>query len=74
MYCVVWTYAVPPALDELSIRRPFAAVAEAADAFYSPEWMAGVTERWGAAPERADWVVPVVAESSEGTVVGTAMS
>lgn len=42
---------------------------EAADAFYSPDWIAGVTERWGAAPERADWIVPVVAESAEGRVV-----
>lgn len=43
---------------------------EAADAFYTPEWIAGVTERWGAAPQRADWLVPVVAESAEGHVVG----
>lgn len=102
MYCVVWTYAVPPSLDEAAIRRQFAAVAEryigipglirkyfgfsadgksvvgiylwtskgAADAFYSPDWIAGVTERWGAAPERTDWIVPVVAESAEGRVVG----
>ena len=101
MYCVVWTYTVPPTLDEPAIRRQFAAVAEryigipglirkyfcvsadgksvaglylwtskeSADAFYSPEWIAGVTERWGATPTRADWIVPVVAESAEGTVV-----
>ena len=42
---------------------------EAADAFYSPEWMAGVTERWGAAPRKSEWVVPVVAESIDGRVV-----
>jgi hypothetical protein len=42
---------------------------EAADAFYSPEWMAGVTERWGAAPAKGEWIVPVVAESVEGRVV-----
>jgi len=42
---------------------------EAADAFYSPEWMAGVRERWGSAPLKAEWVVPVVAESAEGRVV-----
>jgi hypothetical protein len=42
---------------------------EAADAFYSPEWIAGVTERWGAAPLKNEWVVPVVAESVEGRVV-----
>lgn len=41
----------------------------AADAFYSPEWRLGVTERWGAAPARTDWVVPVVADSVEGAVV-----
>lgn len=101
MYCVVWTYAVPPSLDESAIRRQFAAVADryigisglvrkyfglsddgrsvvgiylwtskdAADAFYSPEWIAGVTERWGATPQRADWIVPVVAESAEGRIV-----
>src|SRR5688572_24067752 len=28
MYCVVWTYAVPPSLDEAAIRRQFAAVAD----------------------------------------------
>ncbi len=100
MYCVTWTYAVPPHLDEPAIRAQFAAVAEnylgvpglirkyfgftedatsvigiylwsskeAADAFYSPEWMAGVTERWGAAPAKDEWIVPVVAESAEGRV------
>lgn len=103
MYCVVWTYTVPPSLDETAIRRQFAAVADRylaipglirkyfgfsgdgrsvvgvylwtskadADAFYSPDWIAGVTERWGAAPERADWIVPIVAESAEGRVVGS---
>lgn len=101
MYCVVWTYAVPPSLDETAMRHQFAAVADryigipglirkyfgfsddgrsvvgiylwtskdAADAFYSPDWIAGVTERWGAVPERVDWLVPVVAESAEGRVV-----
>lgn len=43
---------------------------EAADAFYTPDWIAGVTERWGAAPQRGDWIVPIVAESAEGRVVG----
>ena len=42
---------------------------EAADAFYSPDWMEGVTERWGAAPVRGEWVVPVVAETAGGRVV-----
>ena len=42
---------------------------EAADEFYSPEWMAGVAQRWGAAPIKSEWVVPVVAESAEGKLV-----
>lgn len=42
---------------------------EAADAFYTPTWMAGVTERWGSAPLKTEWTVPVVAESIEGKVV-----
>ena len=42
---------------------------EAADAFYSPDWLAGVTERWGAAPVRSDWTVPVVAETVDDRVV-----
>jgi hypothetical protein len=42
---------------------------EDADRFYSPEWMAGVTERWGAEPSRDEWIVPVVAETSTGEVV-----
>jgi hypothetical protein len=99
LYCVLWTYAVPPQLTEAAIRSQFEAVAEnylavpglirkyfgftedgksvigiylwqsreAADAFYSPEWIAGVTERWGAAPVKSDWVVPVVAESRLAT-------
>jgi hypothetical protein len=102
VYCVMWTYAVPPALSADAIRGQFAAVAdrylgvpglirkyfgvtedatsvigiylwtsrEAANAFYSPDWMAGVTERWGAAPVKSEWIVPVVAESAEGRVVG----
>lgn len=101
MYCVMWTYEVPPELSEAAIRRLFSEVAEnylgvpglirkyfgftedassvigiylwsskaAADAFYSPAWMAGVTERWGAAPARHDWIVPVVTETAEGRVV-----
>lgn len=42
---------------------------ESADAFYSPEWLAGVTERWGAEPLRQDWTVPVVAETVDDRVV-----
>ena len=101
MYCVMWTYAVPPALTEPAIRAQFEKVAanylgvpglvrkyfgfsedaksvigiylwtskQAADAFYSPEWMAGVTQRWGAPPRKDEWVVPVVAESVAGDIV-----
>lgn len=101
MFCVMWTYAVPPELDEPAIRAQFSRVAgnyldvpglvrkyfgltedatsvigiylwaskEAADAFYTPEWLAGVTGRWGAEPRRDEWVVPVVAETVSGTVV-----
>jgi hypothetical protein len=101
VYCVMWTYAVPPSLNESAISDLFAQVAgnylgvpglirkyfgftddatavigiylwrtkDAANAFYSDEWMAGVTERWGAAPIKQEWIVPVVAESAEGRVV-----
>lgn len=41
----------------------------AADKFYTPEWIAGVTERWGATPTRNEWIVPVAAESAEGKLV-----
>ena len=101
MYCVTWTYAAPPDLNERAIRDQFDNVAgnylgvpglirkyfgfsddarsvigiylwetkDAADAFYSDEWLRGVTERWGAAPVKQEWIVPVVAESVEGRVV-----
>jgi hypothetical protein len=97
----MWTYAVPPNLDEPAIREQFQAVAgnylgvpglirkyfgftedatgvigiylwetkQAAEAFYSEKWMAGVIERWGAAPVKHEWVVPVVAESAANRVV-----
>jgi heme-degrading monooxygenase HmoA len=42
---------------------------EDADRFYSPDWTAGVTERWGATPRRDEWIVPVVAETTTGEVV-----
>ena len=102
MYCVTWTYRVPPELTEPLIRKQFAAVAgrylgipglirkyfgfsedgssvvgiylweskAAAEAFYTPEWLAGVTERWGAAPEKSEWIISVVAESADGRIVG----
>jgi hypothetical protein len=40
-----------------------------ADAFYNPEWVAGVTSRWGVMPQRSDWEVPQVVESVEGRVI-----
>ncbi len=40
-----------------------------ADAFYSPEWLAGVTSRWGATPDRADWQIPQVVESTSGEII-----
>lgn len=42
-----------------------------AEAFYSPEWVAGVVSRWGVMPERADWEIPQVVESETGEVVRT---
>ena len=42
---------------------------ESADAFYSPAWLAGVTERWGAEPAKTEWVVPVVAETVDDRIV-----
>lgn len=35
----------------------------AAEAFYTPDWMAGVTKRWGVTPTKDEWVVPTVAEN-----------
>jgi len=40
-----------------------------ADAFYSPEWIAGVKSRWGSLPAKAEWVVPQVVESEERRVI-----
>jgi hypothetical protein len=40
-----------------------------ADAFYSPEWIAGVTSRWGAMPAKSEWHVPQVVESAEGRAI-----
>jgi len=37
--------------------------------FYTPEWLADVTKRWGATPVKAEWSVPVVAESALGKLV-----
>lgn len=41
----------------------------AADAFYSPEWVAMVTKRWAAPPLRQDWETPMVVESAERRLV-----
>ena len=40
-----------------------------ADAFYSPEWTAGVMSRWGSMPAKAEWQVPQVVESATGEVM-----
>ncbi len=40
-----------------------------AEAFYSPEWVAGVTSRWGVMPTRSDWEIPQVVESVEGKLI-----
>ena len=40
-----------------------------ADAFYSPEWVAGVVSRWGVMPTRSEWHVPQVVESADGRVI-----
>lgn len=41
---------------------------EDADAFYGPDWLAGVVERWGIVPTRADWPLAVSIEGSTGAV------
>jgi hypothetical protein len=41
----------------------------AAADFYTPEWLADVTQRWGAAPVKSEWVIPVVAESALNKLV-----
>ena len=42
---------------------------EHANEFYSPEWIAGVTSRWGSMPDKAEWNVTQVVESIEGRVI-----
>ena len=44
-------------------------VRAAADALYTSDWMAMVTKRWGAPPQRQDWETPVVVESAEKRIV-----
>lgn len=41
----------------------------AADAFYTPNWVALVTKRWAAPPLRQDWETPMVVESAERRLV-----
>lgn len=104
MYCVVWTYRMPPGHSAEQIAELFASVADIyigvpglirkyfghsedrlavvgiylwdskaqADAFYSPEWIAGVKSRWGSMPAKAEWQIPQVVESAEGRVVTAA--
>ena len=101
MYCVSWTYQMPPGYSAEQINDLFAKTAHIyigvpglvrkyfghsddlrsvvgiylweskahADAFYSPEWTAGVKSRWGSMPAKAEWVVPQVVESAERRVI-----
>jgi hypothetical protein len=46
----------------------------AAEEFYTPQWIAGVTSRWGVAPTRTDYEIPLTVESADGTVVNEARS
>ena len=41
----------------------------AADAFYTPEWVAMVTKRWAAPPVRQEWETPMAVESAERPLV-----
>ena len=41
----------------------------AADAFYTAEWLAMVTKRWGVPPQRQEWETPMVVESAERRLV-----
>jgi hypothetical protein len=41
----------------------------AAAKLYTPDWVALVTKRWGAAPQRRDWECPMVVESAERRLV-----
>lgn len=40
-----------------------------ADAFYTPDWTAGVTRRWGGMPTRTDWEIPQIVNSQDGSVM-----
>ena len=41
----------------------------AADAFYNADWVATVTKRWAAAPQRQEWETPMVVEAAERRLV-----
>ena len=41
----------------------------AANAFYTPDWVATVTKRWAAPPQRQDWETPMVVESAERRLI-----
>ena len=43
-----------------------------AERFYTPEWIAMVTQRWQAAPMRHQWETPMVVESAEQRLVKAA--
>ncbi len=43
-----------------------------ADAFYTPEWVDMVTQRWAGVPQRQGWDTPMIVESREGRLVGAA--
>ena len=42
---------------------------DAADALYTSDWVAMVTERWGAPPVRQEWETPMVMEGAERRLV-----
>ena len=44
----------------------------AADKFYTADWVAMVTKRWGAPPMRQEWFTPMVVESAERRLVEAA--
>jgi hypothetical protein len=43
--------------------------AAAANAFYTPEWVATVTKRWATPPQRQDWETPMVVEAADRRLI-----
>ena len=41
----------------------------AANSFYTADWVAMVTKRWAAPPQRQEWETPMVVESAERRLV-----